>query len=136
MFVLALLEQLQDEKYLSDNVLTRELKVRFLVTCTAVVLSPCYSTRSKRVPNPGCFIIAEQDTCLLHRQYCRHEICLRRGSVFSPWSPTSHRTGALERRKKYKDVDLPSSGLLRQFPSENTLNMKPLADDVRVRRSG
>ena len=82
-------------------------------------------TLSKRVSNTISFIMLEQNTAsIIVSAVATSSASIMDGDV-SSCSPTLKLTRALDRKTKYENIDLPLSGLLPQFASENVVRLKP-----------
>ena len=82
------------------------------------MLSRCNGTLSKCVPNLSSFIILEQNIASFI-------ISAVATSSVSFCSPTLKLIGALARKTKNGDLELPLSELLPQCASENVVRLKP-----------
>ena len=102
------------------------------------MLSRYNGTLSKRVSNPSSFIMLEQNTASSIVSAAATSSASIVDCAVSPCSPTLKLIGALARKTRNEDIDLPLSGLLPQFASENVVRLKTsfLTRDGEVRCPG
>lgn len=79
----------------------------------------------KYMPNPSSLIMFEQNTTSFIVSAAPTSSASIVDCAVSPRSPTLQLTEAFERKSKYEHVDMPLSGLLTHFASENAVNLKP-----------
>lgn len=113
-----LLDQFLDKEEPQSHVL--------LATCRLKVFTINTGTLSKRVSNPSSSILFEQNADSFNVSAAATNYVSIVDCAVSPRSPTLKFARAFESMVMYQDTDLPLSGLLPQFASENTISLKPL----------